>query len=291
MKIVILGSAGQLGRQLCRALPGALALTRDKADLTKPGQLRQMLLQLRPEVVVNAAGFTQVDRAETEPGEAFAVNAIGVRHLAAVCRDADMTLVHFSTNYVFGQDATRRAPYRETDAVGPINVYGASKLAGEAHIQAQCPKHFILRTCGLYDASASSQRGNFVAAMLRQAEAGAAIRVVADQICTPTSAHDLARAVRELIDSRAYGLYHVTNSGACSWHEFARMIFDVTKRNVELVPIASDAFPAPARRPRYSVLDNAHWIAAGFTPLGSWQEALARHLESFSLPRPTSSSD
>ncbi len=278
MKIVILGAAGQLGRQLCLTLPTALALGHEDADLTKPDSLRQILLQLRPDVVVNAAGFTHVDRAENEAGAAFAVNAIGVRHLASVCRDADMTLIHISTNYVFGQDAARATPYRESDVAGPISVYGASKLAGEGHVQSLCPKHFVLRTCGLYGPSGTSKRGNFVAAILRLAETGVPIRVVDDQLCTPTSAHDLALAVRAIVDSQAYGLYHVTNAQACSWHEFARTIFEMTKKSVQLVPIPSESFPAVARRPRYSVLDNGRWAAAGFTPLRPWHEAIAQFL-------------
>ncbi|MSQ94940.1 MAG: dTDP-4-dehydrorhamnose reductase [Gemmataceae bacterium] len=276
MKIVILGAAGQLGRQLARVLPDAVSLKHEDADLTKPDHLRQTLAQLRPWVVVNAAGYTHVDRAETNADGAFAVNAHGVRDLAVICRELDSPLIHISTNYVFGADDLRTTPYRESDVPGPISVYGASKLLGECHVQAMCPKHFILRTCGLY--GPGGQRSNFVEAMLRQAEKGAAIRVVDDQVCTPTSAFDLAYAVRGLVDSETYGLYHVTNSSACSWHEFARSIFEMTKRRVELVAIASSAYPALARRPRYSVLDNSRWIGAGFTPLRSWQEALAQYL-------------
>lgn len=279
MKTVILGAAGQLGRQLCQVLPDVVALGRADADLTKSAELCQTLAQLRPRIVVNAAGATQVDRAESAPGDAFAVNALALRDLATFCRDADCTLFHFSTDYVFGLDALRASPYSETDPTGPINVYGNSKLAGEYFVRCICPKHFILRTCGLYGPlQAGSGHTNFVEAMLRKAEEGNPVHVVDDQVCTPTSVLDLAHATRELLESRAFGLYHVTNAGSCTWHDFAETIFELAKKPAALVPIESTDYAAPARRPRYSVLSNARWIDNGFTPLRPWQEALERYL-------------
>jgi dTDP-4-dehydrorhamnose reductase len=280
MKIVILGAAGQLGRQLAQVLPGeVVALGRADTDLTKPIELRQTLTQLRPTLVINAAGYTQVDRAEAEPAEAFAVNAIAMRELAMICRDGDCTLIHFSTDYVFGLDARHDSPYDETDVVGPINVYGVSKLAGEQFVQAICPKHFILRTCGLYDKiDADSNRSNFVETMLRKADEGNPVRVVDDQICTPTSVVDLANATREILGSPLFGLYHLTNSGSCTWYEFAQTIFEFAKKPVTLVPIKSDEYASPASRPRFSVLSNARWIDRGFTSLRPWREALANYL-------------
>jgi dTDP-4-dehydrorhamnose reductase len=280
MKIVILGATGQLGRQLCKVLPrDVVALGRGEADLARPDELRQVLAQLRPGVVVNAAAYTRVDGAEADPGEAFAVNALAMRDLATFCRDSDCTLVHFSTDYVFGLDALRTSPYSETDTAGPINVYGNSKLAGEYLVQSICPKHFIVRSCGLYGPLlAGSSHANFVETMLRKAEEGQPVRVVDDQICTPTSVVDLADATRELLESRTYGLYHVTNAGSCTWHDFAQTIFELVNNPVALLPIESKEYPAPARRPRYSVLSNARWIDNGNTPLRSWQEALEDYL-------------
>jgi dTDP-4-dehydrorhamnose reductase len=275
MKIVILGAAGQLGQQLCRSLPGEIvAFGRADADLTKPAELRRTLGKLRPGVVVNAAAYTNVDRAEIDAAQAFAVNAHGVRDLAAICGNVDATLIHISTDYVFGVDVTRVIPYSETDPAGPVNIYGQSKLVGEEFVRSLCPRQFILRTCGLY----ANGHSNFVATMLRKADERTAVRVVADQICTPTSVVDLAAAVEEIIDSQAYGLYHVTNAGSCSWHEFARTIFAIAKKSVTLIPITSEEYAAQARRPRYSVLSNAKWAAHGFTPLRSWQAALAECL-------------
>lgn len=286
MKNIVLGAGGQLGRELCRVLPGdVVALGRADADLAQPLKLRRTLEEIRPRIVINAAGSTQVDRAEAEPGAAFAVNALAVRDLAVICRDLDAVLIHFSTNYVFGLDRMRDSPYDEDDAAAPCNVYGASKLAGEFFVRSLCPKHFILRTCGLYSApGAGSGRMNFVEAMLRQAAAGTPVRVVNDQICTPTSAADLAQAVVESLDSQAFGLYHLTNAGACTWHEFAEAIFAIARLEGAPVPIKSDEYAAPARRPRCSVLSNRRWINSGFTPLRPWREALRHYLAGRALP-------
>src|SRR5262249_34562521 len=151
MKYAVLGAAGQLGRDLCPRLEGeVVALTRDQADLTRPDSLRSTLESVRPDVVVNCAAYNLVDRAESEPEAAFAVNAWGVRNLAMLCRDLDCSLVHFSSDYVFGPDEGRRAPYTAADSPGPVSIYGLSKLAGEYVVRMTCPRHFIIRTCGLY---------------------------------------------------------------------------------------------------------------------------------------------
>jgi dTDP-4-dehydrorhamnose reductase len=271
MNVVILGAAGQLGRQLQKVLPHAVALARAEADLTRPAELRDRLTKLQPSFVFNASAYAQVDRAEAEPAAAFAVNALAVRDLAILCRDLDCTLVHFSTDYVFGLDASGNSPYDETDPTGPINAYGVSKLAGESFVRALCPRHFILRTCGLY----APGHVNFVETMLRKAQEGAPIRVVADQTCTPTSASDLALAALSLLESQAFGLYHVTNAGASSWHEFAEAIFEFLGKDVLVEAIKSAEHASSARRPLFSVLSNAKWLDAGFAPLRPWREALA----------------
>jgi dTDP-4-dehydrorhamnose reductase len=271
VKIVILGAGGQLGRHLARSLSGEIAaLTRAQGDLTQPAELRQTLQQLKPQVVVNAAAYTAVDRAESEPDLAFAVNARGVRNLAEICRDLDAALVHISTDYVFGSDMSRHTPYGETDEPGPINVYGQSKLAGERFVAEISPRHFILRTCGLYAAGSN----NFVTAMLRKARQGEPVRVVEDQICTPTSVADFAAAIAKVQNSNAYGLYHVTNSGACSWHEFAKAIFALVKVSVNVEAICSAEYAALGRRPLYSVLSTERWTGAIGHRMRSWQEAL-----------------
>src|ERR1700722_10415203 len=222
-RYAVLGANGQLGRDLCPRLSGDVyALTREQADLTKPAELRTFLTHLRPDVVVNCAAYNFVDRAETEPVAAFAVNTWGVRELATICHQLHCTLVQFSTDYVFGLDDTRHTPWRESDAPGPVSVYGLSKLAGEYLVRALCPQHFVIRTCGLYGVWGSGGKGgNFVETMLRLAGQGKPLRIVADQICTPTYTPDLAAATVALLQTDRHGVAHVTNSGQTNWHEFA----------------------------------------------------------------------
>lgn len=281
MTFAVLGAAGQLGREFCKRLSGNVtALTRERIDLNRPEMVRRVLLDLRPDVLINCAAFNLVDRAETESVAAFAVNTHGVREMARACREIDCTLVHFSTDYVFGLDAARRTPYAESDAPGPINVYGTSKLASEYLLRSCCPKHFVIRTCGLYGVWGSGGKGgNFVETMLRLAQAGKPLRVVADQVCTPTYAADLANAVLGLIATKRYGLYHLTNNGACSWYEFARAIFELGGIRADLTPIPSTDYPAPARRPFYSVLDTSLYESLHVSPLRPWRTALEGYLE------------
>jgi dTDP-4-dehydrorhamnose reductase len=281
MKIVVLGSGGQLGRDLVPRLQGeVLAWTRAEADLTRPRDLRDALGAARPDVVINCAAYNLVDRAESRPEDAFAVNAWGVGDLAAACHDLGCTLVHLSTDYVFGLDAGRRTPWAETDAPGPCGVYGLSKWAGEGLVRALCPRHFVVRTCGLYGVWGSGGKGgNFVETMLRLAGQGRPLRVVADQTCTPTYTADLAAAVAALLPTGRSGLYHLTNSGECTWHEFAAAIFELAGVTADLTPITAAEFGAAARRPTYSVLANRAYAAEGLPPLRPWREALAAYLD------------
>ena len=281
MRTVVFGAPGQLGRDLCPRLSGdVVPLSRADVDLTDAGALRARLTAERPDVVVNCAAYNFVDRAETEPLAAFAVNAWAVRELAAVCRDLDCTLVHFSTDYVFGLDAARTNPLTEDDAPGPVSVYGLSKLAGEYLVRSSCPKHYVIRTCGLYGVWGSGGKsGNFVETMLRVAGQGKPLRVVNDQRCTPSFTSDVAAATAALIATGAFGLYHVTNAGNCTWYELAREVFRASGVTADLTPISSSEFNAPARRPSYSVLSNEMISAAGVTPLRQWTEAMAEYLK------------
>ena len=283
MRYAVLGAAGQLGRDLCPRLPGeVVSLSRSGssvADLSRPESLRGMFDQVRPDMVVNCAAYNFVDKAESEPQEAFAVNAWGVRELAHLCRERDCLLVHFSTDYVFGLDETRRQPWTENDAPGPVSVYGLSKLAGEYLVRSLCPRHMVIRTCGLYGVWGSGGKGgNFVETMLRLASQGKPLRVVDDQICTPSYTVDVAETTVALLATGRPGLYHVTNSGYCSWYELARAIFELTGVRADLSPIPSSAYAAPARRPAYSVLDHAALRSLGIASQRPWREALAAYL-------------
>jgi dTDP-4-dehydrorhamnose reductase len=280
MKYAVLGAAGQLGRDLCSRLPGeVIPLGRDRADLTNPEQLRATIKDLRPDMVVNCAAYNFVDRAESEAEAAFAVNACGVRTLATICRDLNCVLAHFSTDFVFGLDAGRRTPYRETDAAGPVGVYGVSKLAGEYFVRALCPRYFILRTCGLYGVWGSGGKGgNFVETMLSVAARGKPLRVVNDQFCTPSYTVDVAIAAATLFSTERYGVYHLTNSGSCSWHELAAAVFEKAGLQADLTGTPSADYPTPAQRPRYSVLSTTAYESLGLPPLRPWREALAAYL-------------
>lgn len=280
MKLAVIGSAGQLGRDLCPVLPGdVVPLTRADADLADPAAVRATLARVTPDVVVNCAAYNFVDKAENEPDAAIAVNAWAVRELACACRERDTLLVHVSTDYVFGLDASRTTPLREDDPPGPVSVYGLSKLAGEYLVRSIASRHLVVRTCGLYGVWGSGGKGgNFVETMLRLAGQGKPLRVVNDQRCTPSYTKDVAVGIAGLIRAGATGLYHVTNSGDCTWYELAAEIFRRSGTAADLSPITSDQFGAPARRPPYSVLSNEKLASAGVSPPQPWQSAIAAYL-------------
>jgi len=281
MKTAVLGSAGQLGRDLVPRLPGeVIALTRASADLADPEALRKCLEAHQPDCVINCAAYNLVDKAESDPATAFTVNAWGPKHLANICRELGAALVHFSTDYVFGLDENRREPWKETDLPGPISVYGLSKLTGEYWVRQLCPKHFVIRTCGLYGVwGTGGKGGNFVETMLRVAGEGKPLPVVNDQRCTPSFAADVAAATVALIATGEYGLYHVTNAGDCTWFEFAAEIFRQADLKPALSPTTSIELNRPARRPAYSVLAQAKYDSLGLPPLRPWGEALADYLQ------------
>jgi dTDP-4-dehydrorhamnose reductase len=275
MKYAVIGAAGQLGRDLLPRLPGeAVPLGRPDADLTRPAELAALLRRIRPDVVINCAAYNFVDKAETEHEAAFAVNAWGVRDLARTCAELGCPLLHFSTDFVFGLDERRHHPYAVDDAPGPVSTYGFSKLCGEYAVRAECPRHYVVRTCGLYGVWGSGGKGgNFVETMLRAAGRGQPLKVVNDQVCTPSYTADVAAAAVDLLHSGRYGLYHVTSAGATSWYDFATAIFELAGVKADVSPTSSRDFAAPARRPAYSVLD-----CGGSPPLRPWREALAAYL-------------
>ena len=291
MKIAVLGAAGQLGRDLCprlAALGEVVPLTRADIDLARNETILPALTAHRPDVFVNCAAYNLVDKAEAEPDAAHAVNARGVGGLALLCHALDTRLIHFSTDYVFGADAARTLPYTEDDQPVPVSVYGASKLAGESVVRDGSP-NLVIRTCGLYGVWGSGGKGgNFVETMLRLAGQGKPLRVVNDQRCTPSYTADVADATVQLIARGATGLFHVTNSGACTWFEFAAEIFRQAGLKPDLTPISSAEFAAPAQRPAYSVLSTAKLAAFGVPALRPWPEALAAYLaERARKPRPS----
>ncbi|MBI5510701.1 MAG: dTDP-4-dehydrorhamnose reductase [Deltaproteobacteria bacterium] len=281
-EVLVIGGKGQLGTDLLRALAArgteAVGLDLPDIDVGDAARTRAQLLELRPAVVINTAAYHLVDLCEDHAAEAFAINAEAPRQLAKVCRELDAVFMHFSTDFVFGGAPCGR-PWTEGDRPEPQSVYATSKLAGEHLVRESHDKHFVIRTCGLYgSAGRRPQGGSFVEIMIRAAEAKKKLTVVNDQTVAPTSTFELAAALLALIETRAYGLYHVTNSGECTWFEFAREIFRLTGMTPDLRPVTSAEYGSKAKRPRYSILDNAKLVAAGVPALGSWQQALAAYV-------------
>jgi dTDP-4-dehydrorhamnose reductase len=288
MRIAVLGAPGQLGRDLVPRLSGeVLAWGRNDLDLEKPETIRPALETTQPQIIINCAAYNLVDKAEADPDAAFKVNAWGLRELAKACQSLKIKLVHVSTDYVFGLDTQRDHPWTETDAPGPVSVYGLSKLSGEYVVRSTVEDHLVIRTCGLYGVWGSGGKGgNFVETMLRVAGQGKPLRVVNDQHCTPTYTADLAMKINELIGVNAKGLFQVTNSEATTWHDLAAQIFQLSGISANLTPITSEEFNAPARRPKYSVLSNEKLRTVGLKPLRPWDEALRDYLTE-RLKKPT----
>lgn len=281
MRVAVIGATGQLGSDIVRVFRDAgdevFALGHGDIECTDPASVQAVLTSIRPDVVINCAAFVRVDDCEDQPEEAFRVNAVGALHVARAADRMRAVCVYISTDYVF--DGKQGAPYTEDDIPRPVNVYGVSKLAGEHFVRATCPRHLVVRTSGLYGAAGSSGKGgNFVESMIRLAREGRPIRVVHDQVLSPTYARDLAEKVAALLATEAYGTYHITNSGACSWYEFAAGIFDALGMRPDLAPTTSKAYGAKARRPAYSVLGRGRLAALGLDDLRPWPEALRAYL-------------
>jgi dTDP-4-dehydrorhamnose reductase len=275
MRILVTGADGQLGTELMRALAphgDVIPSTQAEMDITDR-DCAEFVAGLQPEWVVHTAGATDVDGCEREPERAMAVNAEGTRRVAEGCRRVGAGLVYLSTDYIF--DGRKGAPYAEWDPPAPLNAYGRSKLEGEQATRTVAPRWTIVRTAWLYGVHGK----NFVKAILGKAAAGESLRVVDDQVGSPTYAGDVADAVARLLSRERTGIYHVTNAGTCSWYEFAREILHLAGlAAIPVTPITSAELNRPARRPAYSALENAAWQATGFPPLRPWREALAAML-------------
>ena len=232
----------------------------------------------RPTLVINCAAFHHVDHCEVQPERAFAVNALAVDRLAAAAACVGAAFLTVSTDYVFDGKLTTR-PYREDDAPNPLSVYGASKYAGELLARRHSERTFIVRTSGLYGRTGSTVKGyTFIDRVLKQAEAGEPVRVVDDVVFSPSYAVDVARALRRLIETGRFGLYHVTNRGACSWYEFAGEAFRLSGISPDFAPIKYNGFGSLVRRPMHSPLEHAALDALGVEPVPHWRDGLAEYL-------------
>lgn len=274
MKILIPGAKGMLGTKLVSTLDGhdVIGLDVKELDITDKNAVCKAIALYKPDTVINSAAFTRVDECESKVDHAFAVNAEGPKNLASACRESGIKLVHISTDYVF--DGTGSRPYREVDKTNPLSIYGKSKLAGEENIKALLDNHIIIRTQWLYGENGP----NFVETILRIAKEKDELRVVNDQKGAPTYTKDLALAIRALIESDRKGTYHAANRGSCTWYEFTIMILKLKGLNRRVVPITTEEFARPARRPAYSVLSCDKLKNDTGYVFRSWEEALTKYL-------------
>ena len=279
MKILILGAGGQLGSELVNILQDdtLIPLTHRDIEMTDEQQVNNILSSNMPDIVINTAAYHKVDDCEDNIVLSFATNSFAVRNLARICNELGIILVHFSTDFVFGGE--KKTPYVEDDCPNPGSVYAVSKLSGELFVRNICSKYYVIRTCGLYGAKGlSGKGGNFIETMIKLANSGKKIKVVSDQIVTPTYAKELAAKVSQLIRTDKYGLYHITNNGGCSWYEFANAIFELTGIDADISPTSSSEFASRARRPAYSVLENRNLRLLGLDDMAQWRDALKVYL-------------
>lgn len=280
MVVLVTGSSGQLGQSLQFIAPNYPQIDfvfcdSKTLDITSLENCETIFSNYKPDFCINAAAYTAVDKAESEPKKAFAINVTGAKNLAEVSKKFDTVLLHISTDFVF--DGNKKTPYLEQDLPNPTGVYGQTKLDGEKAIQQVWEKHFIIRTSWVY-----SQFGNnFMKTMLRLASERDTISVVNDQIGTPTNAVDLAEILVKIIltDNRQpttdnFGIYNFSNEGQCSWYDFAKKIFEINSISINLLPIPTTSFPTPAKRPSFSVLDKSKIKAAFNLSIKSWETSL-----------------
>ena len=282
MRIVIIGGEGQVGSDLAEVLRGededVVALTRADLDVCERATLRDKLARHEPEVIINCSVYHPVDECETNPGRSFALNAIAVRDLGLAARELRAALVHFSSDFVFDGELGR--PYGEDDSPRPLNVFGASKVAGEQLLRTVLPAHFIIRTSGLYGLTGSRvKRGNFVETMLRLGRQDGEVRVVNDLRMAQTSTRNLAKQTLALIRTTHYGTHHASDHGDYSWYEFARKIFDYAGMQVTVTPVSWRDTRSLAPRPSYSVLENRRLQALGLDQMLPIDVALQEYLK------------
>lgn len=277
-KIIVTGCNGQLGRAINQEYEGSTEFRMvntdvDELDITNIDSVMEFVRDVNPYAIINCAAHTNVDACEEQWDSAYRINAIGPRNLAIAARETGAKIVHVSTDYVFSGDGSR--PYVEFDATSPNSAYGTTKLAGEQFVKEFADNYFIIRTAWLY-----GDGKNFAKTMLRLAETNEKVRVVGDQSGTPTSARELARAIKHLVPTENYGLFHGTCEGSCSWAEFAAEIFKMAGLDTEVEAITSAEYSAKANRPAYSVLDNYMLRLTSGYRFADWQDALAEYMES-----------
>lgn len=277
MKILVTGSKGQLGVELLQMLKSdheVIGFGTEDLDVTNFATAREVIRSISPDCVIHAGAYTDVDGCELDPDMAYLANAYGTQNVAIACEECGATIVFISTDYVF--DGAKGEPYIEFDKANPINIYGKSKYAAEEFVTSFCTKYYIARTAWLYGKFASR---NFVKTVLSLVGDKKELRIVCDQVGSPTCTYDLSLAIRELIKSERYGLYHVANEGEVSWYQFTKLILDYKEiSDVQVIPITSDELDKPADRPSYSVLRNFCLEKSGIFKMRSFEDALKDYL-------------
>lgn len=282
-RIIITGAGGLLGTRLTHAFRGTpkwdvIALTRADLDITRDDRVVEAFANARPNLVINCAAFTKVDACEEQTVLANRVNADGAGFIARAAAASGARLIHLSTDYIFEGNAVR--PYQEDDPPGRpenLSAYGRSKLLGEQRVRAACPDALIVRTAWVYGPDGAC----FPKTILKAARQGPELRVVNDQTGAPTYTLDLAQAILRLTETDARGIVHVTNAGQCTWYEFACELVQLAGLKVRVIPVTTEEFPRPARRPRYSVLDNSRYVQLTGGPMRPWREAAADYVREF----------
>ena len=279
-KLIVTGANGQLGRAINQQYAGSaeyelINTDVEELDITNIDRVMEFARDIQPYAIVNCAAYTAVEACETQEDLAFRINAIGARNLSIAASETDAKLIHVSTDYVFDGNGTR--PYRETDPTGPQGAYGRTKLAGENFVKEFSERHFIVRTAWLY-----GDGKNFVKTMLRLSETNDKVRVVKDQVGSPTSATELAKAIAYLLPTENYGLFHGTCEGDCSWAQFTEEIFRLAGRKTVVEAITSEEYGAAVKRPAYSILENYMLKMTTDFMFADWHDAIAEYLSNYS---------
>lgn len=272
MKVLVTGAKGQLGYDVVERLKELniehIGVDRDDFDLTDEKQTKEFIMNYKPDVVIHCAAYTAVDKAEDERDFCYAINVLGTKNIVEACKELDAKMVYISTDYVFNGE--KEEPYEVTDTPDPVNYYGYTKYLGEEEVKNNLEKYFIVRISWVFGKNGN----NFVKTMLRLGQERKEIKVVCDQIGSPTYTFDLAKLLCDMIQTDKYGIYHATNEGYCSWYEFACEIFKIAGMDVKVIPIKSEEYPTRAKRPRNSRMSKREILNRGFNFMPSWKEAL-----------------
>lgn len=277
MRVLVTGTKGQLGHDVMNELEKrgheAVGVDIEEMDITKEAEVKEVLGKVKPEAVIHCAAYTAVDRAEEEEELCRKINVSGTEYIARACRELDCKLLYLSTDYIFAGDGER--PWEPEDEAQPLNVYGQTKYEGELAVKKYLEKYFIVRISWVFGVNGA----NFVKTMLRLGRENGEVKVVDDQIGSPTYTDDLSVLLVDMAESEKYGAYHATNEGICSWYEFAVRIFRTAGMDVTVTPVDSSSFPTKAKRPGNSRMSKEKLVKNGFNKLPSWQDALLRYLK------------